>query len=86
MSELELRVALGGNEDGVCQVVVDEHENEVFVRVLVDVEDDPPGRSRDRECLDCPVRVWLERPLGERAVYRRGQRRGDSFFSSRRRT
>ena len=28
------------------------------MRVLVHCEDDRPGRSRDRDYLDCPVRVW----------------------------
>jgi hypothetical protein len=68
LSELELRIALGGNDDGVCQVVVDEQEHEVYVRVLVHCENDSPRRSRDHDYLDCPVRVWLERPLGKRAV------------------
>jgi hypothetical protein len=64
--ELELRVPLGGNDGGVCQVVVDERPAEVYVRVLVCCRDDRTT-SRDEE-LDCPVRVWLEQPLGERAV------------------
>jgi hypothetical protein len=74
VAELELRVALGGDDDGVCQVVVDERDEEVCVRVLVcyvdrdqgDDHDEAPTRLRDY--VDCPVRVWLERPLGERAV------------------
>ncbi len=67
--ELELRVALGGDDGGVCQVMVDEHETEVHVRVLVHRSDEHEHtRRRPREYLDCPVRVWLERPLGDRAV------------------
>ena len=40
VSELELRVALGGDHEGVCQVVVDEHESEseVYVRLFVHYE------------------------------------------------
>jgi hypothetical protein len=39
------------------------------VRVLLHYhDDDDEASSRDREYLDCPVRVWLERPLGEWAV------------------
>jgi len=34
-SELELGVLLGGHDRGVCQVIVDEHDAEVHVRVLV---------------------------------------------------
>lgn len=69
--ELELRVVLGGDDRGVSRVILDEQDDEVYVRVLVcccyddDDEDDTP---RDREYMDWPVRVWLKRPLGERAV------------------
>lgn len=80
VGELELRVALGGEYGGVCQVVVDERDDEVYVRVLLccpddddecrgdDDDDEQPSRRRHREYIDCPVRVWLESPLGERAV------------------
>jgi hypothetical protein len=67
--ELELRVPLGGDDGRVCDVVVDELEDEVHVRVIVcyDPEhDEAPARSR--KYVDWPVRVWLERPLGDRAV------------------
>lgn len=69
VGELELRVLLGGDDGGVCQIVVDERDDEVYVRVFVcrDVADER-SRSAPRKVLDCPVRVWLERPLGERAV------------------
>jgi hypothetical protein len=66
--ELELRVPLGGDDGGVCDVIVDERDDEVYVRVLVCYREDDEQLSRDREYLDCPVRTWLERPLGERAV------------------
>jgi hypothetical protein len=68
VGELELRVVLGGDDKGVCQVVLDERQTEVHIRVLVCCRvrgDDAPRR---REYLDCPVRVWLTTPLGERAV------------------
>lgn len=67
LGELELRVALGGDDGGVCQVIVDECDDEVYVRVLVCRKHDE-DRASSREYLDCPVRVWLERPLGNRAV------------------
>jgi len=69
VGELELRVLLGPDEDGVCQVIVEERGDEVYVRVLVhcrDEDDVPTHRSRDY--LDCPVRVELDEPLGGRAV------------------
>jgi len=67
--ELELRVPLGGDDDGVCQVSVDEHDDEVHVRVLVHRQDEKEcWRPRFREYWDCPVRVWLKRPLDDRAV------------------
>jgi hypothetical protein len=67
--ELELRVLLGGDDLDVCQVIVDEHEDEVFVRVLIHrVEGSKRRRRANREYLDCPVRQSLVLPLGERPV------------------
>lgn len=66
--ELELRVPPGGDDGGVCDVIVDERDDEVYVRVLVCYGEDDQQLSRDREYLDCSVRTWLEQPLGERAV------------------
>jgi hypothetical protein len=69
VGELELRVALGGDDGGVCQVVVDERDEEVYVRVVVCRHDDDGRASRARTgSMDCPVRVWLEQPLGDRTV------------------
>lgn len=68
VGELELRVALGGGDRGVCQVIVDEQEHEVYVRVSVCCYDDDEALSRTREYTDCPVRVWLDSALGDRAV------------------
>ena len=73
VGELELRVPLSSEPEGACQVIVDERDDEVYVRVLVCYEDEGEEgeddvRPRRREYTDCPVRVWLERPLGERAV------------------
>ena len=72
LCELELRVALARDE-GACEVIVEERNDEVHVRVLVcyrdDADDDEDGfRGRPREYTDCPVRTWLEQPLGQRAV------------------
>jgi hypothetical protein len=35
IGELELRVELGGHDRGVCQLIVEERDDEVFVRVVV---------------------------------------------------
>ena len=60
------------SETHVCQVIVDERDDEVYVRVLLCYEDegdeDEDLRPRRHEYIDCPVRVWLDRPLGKRAV------------------
>lgn len=73
IGELELRVALGGDDRGVCRVILDERDDEVYVRVLVcccdDDDDGSNGNWRNyREYTDWPVRVWLKQPLGDRAV------------------
>jgi hypothetical protein len=65
VGELELRVAFGQGDHGACQVIVDEQEDEVYVRVLVCYDERPSLAS---QYMDWPVRVWLERPLGQRAV------------------
>lgn len=68
VAELELRVLLGDRDGGVCQVIVDEDDDEIYVRVIVCCKyADKPSRGR-RHYVDCPVRVSLGRPLGERAV------------------
>jgi hypothetical protein len=74
--ELELRVPLGGDDRGVCRVILDERDDEIHVRVLVcycdddddDDDDADGGTGRGREYTDCPVRVPLKQPLRERAV------------------
>jgi hypothetical protein len=69
LCELELRVPPGGDDGGVCTVVVDEFDDEVHVRVVICRDpDDEEAAARPREYSDWPVRVWLDRPLGERAV------------------
>lgn len=65
VGELELRVALGAGDHGACQVIVDEQDDEVYARVLVCYDE---RSSHAREYTDWPVRVWLEKPLGQRAV------------------
>lgn len=59
---LQLRVALRGHE-GVCSVLFEEDATAVEVLILVCGEDDPKDRW-----TDCPVHVYLDQPLGDRAV------------------
>jgi hypothetical protein len=67
--ELELRVLLGCGFDGACNVVLDEQPTAIFVRVLLCAsEDEWLATRRDRHYMDCPVRVWLEHPIADRAV------------------
>ncbi len=67
IGELELRVALG--EDGVCQVIVDERGDEVYVRVVTCCRNEAPSVvAAPSEYVDAPVRLWLGQPLGDRAV------------------
>ena len=64
--ELELRVPLGIGEHGACQVIIEESDDTILVRVLVcfDEEED----AFPREFVDWPVRTWLDHPLGNRTV------------------
>jgi hypothetical protein len=58
---LQLRVVLGPDE-GVCNVLMEEDEDAVTVLILVCGTQIPGDRC------DCPVHVYLEKPLGDRAV------------------
>lgn len=62
---LQLRVPLGVGE-GVCQAIVDEHDEVIYVRVLVCYEDGDEQLPQDY--CNCPVHVYLDRPLGDRKV------------------
>jgi hypothetical protein len=67
---LQLRVVLGWR-DRICAAIVDEHPDLVYVRVLAcheDEADDPRDPNRSRNDVDCPCRVYLDAPLGERVV------------------
>jgi hypothetical protein len=63
---LQLRVPLRSGE-GVCEAIVDEHEDAVHVRVLVCFEEDGDDELH-REYINCPVHVYLDGPLNGRAV------------------
>jgi hypothetical protein len=64
---LQLRVPLsrGG---GVCEVVVEEDEQTVRVRALVHYHDDDEDGPGSHERVNCPVHVYLDRPLQGRQV------------------
>lgn len=67
---LQLRLVLKPGADGVCQAVIDEHEDRIYVRAIACLpqEDaDGPAYFRTEE-MDCPCNVWLDAPLGERVV------------------
>lgn len=59
---LQLRVALCGRE-GVCSVLFEEDDESITVLILVCGEGEPNG-----DWCDCPVHIYLERPLGDRVV------------------
>lgn len=64
---LQLRVALTRGE-GVCDVIVEEDQDTVRVRLLVCYDEDCLESWADREYTDCPVHVYLDQPLGDRTV------------------
>jgi hypothetical protein len=68
--ELELRVplALDADEHGACQVILEESDDMVLVRVLVCVDEQADDCPPPREYVNCPVRTWLDRPLENRTV------------------
>jgi hypothetical protein len=63
---LQLRVPLARTE-GVCEVIVAEDEEKILVRVLVCYEEDEDDEPRP-EYVNCPVHVYLDQPLNDRAV------------------
>lgn len=64
---LQLRAVLRGNTEGVCDAIVEEDESTVRVRVLLCWEDGAE-HFKDRDYVDCPVHVYLEKPLNGRTV------------------
>lgn len=53
--------------DGVCEVIAEETEEIVQVRVLLCFEDRDESWD-DREGWDRPVHTYLDKPLGNRSV------------------
>ncbi|HEY2441122.1 MAG TPA: hypothetical protein VGI07_12875 [Solirubrobacteraceae bacterium] len=72
---LQLRVALAPGE-GICAVVVDEQEDVVYVRALLCYDPDEE-ETGPREYGNCPVHVYLDEPLADRAVF---DIHGDAFL------
>lgn len=75
---LQLRVVLRERDHGVCQAIIEEHDDVVFVHALACFDPDPapsptgkrrraPKPTRPSE-MDCPCNVGLAAPLGERIV------------------
>jgi hypothetical protein len=64
---LQLRVALCRGE-GVCDLIVEEDEDTVRVRLLVCYDDERVEPGEDREYINCPAHVYLDKPLGRRTV------------------
>ena len=68
---LQLRVVLYPSDRGVCQGIVEEHPDRVYVRLLACLydEDDPDGWSPlDPVGTNCPCNFVLDAPLAERVV------------------
>lgn len=66
---LQLRVALRALDRGVCQLIIEEHPDRVYVRALACEHEDEPGRTGSvPQETDCPCNVWLDAPLDERIV------------------
>lgn len=67
---LQLRVVLCDFDNGVCQAVVDEQPDCIRVRVVACIRTDeiPLHQSPAPSEMDCPVRVWLDEPLGPRPI------------------
>jgi hypothetical protein len=61
-------VPLARGENGVCEVIVEESDDIVLVRVLVCLDEKADALPPAREFMTCPVRRWLDRPLGNRKV------------------
>jgi len=68
LHELELRVPFAREENGACQVIVEESDDIILVRVLVCLDEGADALPPAREFMTCPVRTWLDRPLGNRKV------------------
>jgi hypothetical protein len=64
---LQLRAVLRVRTEGVCEAIVEEDENIVRVRVILCYEDSAE-HSKDRDYVDCPVHVYLDKALNGRTV------------------
>lgn len=68
---LQLRVVLRPLDNGVCQVIIEEHPDRLYVRALACLKADAPhhqARRSQPDETDCPCNVWLDAPLAERIV------------------
>lgn len=68
---LQLRVVLTPRDRGVCQIIMEAHPDRLYVRALACLHEDEPERDASgwrSDETDCPCRVWLDEPLGEKVV------------------
>jgi hypothetical protein len=66
---LQLRVVLRSLDRGVCQLIIEEHPDRVYVRALACEHEDESGSNASvPQETDCPCNVWLDAPLDERIV------------------
>ncbi len=62
---LQLRIVMSSDE-GICDAIAEETDDCVYVRVILCYDEATQGPTVDY--TDCPTHVYLEQPLGERAV------------------
>jgi hypothetical protein len=62
---LQLRIVMSSDE-GICDAIAEETDECVYVRVILCYDEATPGPTG--EYADCPTHVYLEQPLGDRAV------------------
>lgn len=68
---LQLRVVLRRGDNGVCQLIVDEHPDRIYVRALSCVKEEAEDEDwywLPTHEVDCPCTWWLDAPLGERII------------------
>jgi hypothetical protein len=65
---VQIRVALGGGDDGVCRLFAEQSDDCIYVSAWADRETDeePTADADDAVDIGCPV--WLDEPLGVRTV------------------
>lgn len=68
---LQLRMIVHPLSEGVCEAIVVENDHEILVRVLVcyeEADEDNEDNEDNDDYMNCPVHVYLEKPLNGRPV------------------